>query len=140
MIIHFFYENTTFELDEQSSYMEWFKVILTNFQKDLLGLNIVFCSDEYLLDINQKYLQHDYFTDVITFDHSENEKEIEGDVYISIDRVRENAAENKVPFENELSRVMAHGLLHLIGFQDKTPEQKASMREKEDACLSLQKS
>ena len=103
------------------------------------NINYIFCSDPYLLDINQKYLNHDYFTDIITFDNSEPESEdLEGDLYISIDRVRDNALQLDQPFERELHRVMIHGVLHLMGFQDKTPEQESEMRDQEDKCLNLQ--
>lgn len=84
-------------------------------------------------------MQHDYYTDIVTFDNSESNKEIEGDIFISVDRVKDNAMENRVSFENELSRVLAHGLLHLLGYADKTEQERKVMREKEDACISLQK-
>ena len=96
----------------------------------------VFCSDDYLLDINQRFLAHDYYTDVITFDYS-IESSISGDVFVSIDRVAENAAQVGVSFENELHRVLVHGVLHLLGYKDKTSEEKAVMTDKEDFYLSL---
>ncbi len=98
-------------------------------------LNYIICSDNFLLDLNRKYLQHDYFTDVITFDYSE--VEISGDIFISAERVYDNANLSGEPFEKELCRVMAHGLLHLIGYGDKSPDEEIVMRKKEDAYLSL---
>ena len=101
------------------------------------GINFIFCSDGYLLKINQEYLNHDYYTDIITFDNSEEKKVIESDIFISTDRVTENAAENKVDFYQELFRVMIHGMLHLVGFKDKSFDDKKIMTEKENAYLSL---
>lgn len=100
-------------------------------------LNYIFCSDKYLLKINRDYLKHDDYTDVVTFDYSESTQEIEGEIYISIDRVRENADRYKQEFTNELSRVMIHGLLHLMGYGDKTEAEQTKMKEREDACLFL---
>ena len=90
-----------------------------------------------MLDINNKYLDHDYYTDIITFDNSDRELEIEGDIFISIDRVRENAKSNNIQITDELNRVIIHGLLHLMGYNDKSADEKKVMSEKEDACLSL---
>lgn len=110
--------------------------------KNLQRLDIILSSDEYLLELNQTYLQHDYFTDVITFDYSDqttpaDERALIGEVYISIDRIRENAVEYGVTIARELLRVMVHGALHLCGYNDGTPEQKAEMTAKEDYYLSL---
>ncbi len=102
--------------------------------KKLVTLTYIFCSDEYLLQINQQYLQHDYYTDVITFPYSNTE--IEGDIFISIDRIRDNAQSLNIPEKTELHRVMVHGLLHLIGYDDKTPELKKLMQEKENFYLN----
>ena len=99
-------------------------------------LSIVFCSDNYILDMNIKYLQHDYFTDIITFDYCEGEK-ISGDLFISVDSVRENALLYGATFEEELNRVMVHGVLHLIGYDDHTKAEQKTMREKENYYLSL---
>jgi rRNA maturation RNase YbeY len=106
-------------------------------QKQLGELNYIFCSDEYLLKINKEYLNHDTLTDIITFDNSEEALTIEGDIFISIERVQENAQELKVSFEEELARVMIHGVLHLVGYKDKTLEDSQKMRAKEDHYLSL---
>jgi rRNA maturation RNase YbeY len=113
----------------------WLNEIAIAYKKEIISLNYTFCSDEDLLEINKTYLNHDYYTDIITFDLSEGKKQIEGDIYISIDRVKENAKEHKVRKNNELYRVIAHGLLHLIGFKDKTKVQIQQMREGEADAL-----
>jgi probable rRNA maturation factor len=104
-------------------------------KKKILSLNYIFCSDEYLLNINQQYLQHNYYTDIITFDLSEAKDKIEGEVYISIDRVKENALENKVAFKEELYRVIFHGALHLCGYKDKSINEIKKMRSAENKYL-----
>ena len=113
----------------------WLNEIAIAYKKEIISLNYTFCSDEDLLEINKTYLNHDYYTDIITFDLSEGKKQIEGDIYISIDRVKENAKEHKVRKDTELYRVIAHGLLHLIGFKDKTKVQIQQMREGEADAL-----
>ena len=138
MAIHFFTEEISFELDQPTFYSSWLNSIISENNKKLESLNYIFCSDDHLLAINQKHLNHDYFTDIITFDNSVREAAIEADIYISIDRVRENANLHKVAFDNELSRVLVHGLLHLLGYNDKTESEKKLMREKETAYISLQ--
>ncbi len=139
MPINFFSEETTFKLDQPSFYENWLQEVLFQHSKSTGELNYIFSSDEYLLRVNQKHLNHDYYTDIVTFDHSDHEDVIEADIYISIDRVRDNAFAHEVSFQNELSRVMVHGLLHLFGFSDENDLEKKVMREKEDACISLQK-
>lgn len=99
-------------------------------------VNIIFCSDNYILDVNLKYLQHDYFTDIITFDYCENNV-LSGDLFISVDSVRENSVFYNTEFEDELNRVMVHGILHLIGYDDHTEEDQKVMREKENYYLSF---
>ena len=99
-------------------------------------INYIFCSDNFLLEINRTHLQHDYYTDIITFDLSESDA-IESDIYISIDRVKDNANQFNTDSQNELLRVIAHGLLHLIGYNDKSKDEQIIMRNKEEACLSL---
>ena len=99
-------------------------------------VNIIFCSDNYILDVNLKYLQHDYFTDIITFDYCENNV-LSGDLFISVDSVRENSVFYNTEFEDELNRVMVHGILHLIGYDDHTEDDQKVMREKENYYLSL---
>ena len=103
--------------------------------RELGKLDYVFCDDEYLAEINLQYLNHDTYTDVITFDYSEGE-EIVGDIFISIERVRENATEREIAFDEELRRVMAHGVLHLLGFNDEEDAERAAMRAKEDEVLA----
>ena len=104
--------------------------------KTLVDISIIFCSDNYILDVNIRYLHHDYFTDVITFDYCEGDR-LSGDLFISIDSVRENAIEFGTEFDEELHRVIVHGLLHLIGYDDHTQEDQKVMRGKEDYYLSL---
>jgi probable rRNA maturation factor len=109
-------------------------------QKHLEGikktsLDYIFCSDEHLLGINRQFLDHDTFTDIITFDLSEKDNEVLGEIYISADRIRDNAAKFKTPYEQELHRVIFHGALHLCGFTDKKPADKKEMTAQEDACL-----
>lgn len=114
----------------------WLQSIAKSEDVDIKRMNYIFCSDSYILKVNQDYLQHDYYTDIITFDLSES-KAIESDIYISVDRVKENAIEFKSNTETELLRVIAHGLLHLIGYNDKSKDEQIIMRKKEEACLSL---
>jgi rRNA maturation RNase YbeY len=102
----------------------------------LIELNLILCSDSYILDVNRAYLQHDYFTDIITFDNADKKLSIEGDLFISIDTVRSNAKLFKTTILNELRRVMVHGALHLCGYNDKTDEEKVQMRLKEDEYLA----
>lgn len=104
--------------------------------KTLGDISIIFCSDNYILDVNLRYLHHDYFTDVITFDYCEGNR-LSGDLFISVDSVRENAVEFGTEFDDELHRVIVHGLLHLIGYDDHTPEDQKQMRDKEDYYLGL---
>jgi len=104
--------------------------------KEAGNINYIFCDDEYLHKINVEYLQHDTLTDIITFDYTEG-KVLHSDIYISVDRVKENAEIFKVPFQRELLRVLAHGLLHLCGYKDKTPKDSALMRQKEEEMMLL---
>lgn len=106
-------------------------------KKALESLNYIFCSDEYLLDINRNYLNHDYYTDIITFDLSEPGQATTGEIYISIDRVRDNANNHDQSFKRELHRVIFHGALHLCGYGDKTQEEEVQMRKLEDKYLSM---
>lgn len=105
--------------------------------RPITSLNIIFCSDEYLLTINNQYLQHDYYTDIITFDLSENKLgPITAELYISIDRVKDNARQHNVPYYKELHRVIFHGLLHLLGYKDKLKKDQIMMRQMEDKLLA----
>lgn len=105
---------------------------------ELGELSFIFCNDDYILDVNQKYLEHDYYTDVITFDYSEDDV-LSGDIFISVDTVRSNSELFKTDMEEEFNRVLCHSLLHLIGFKDKMPEEEQEMRQNEDKCLNLLK-
>ncbi|GAA4309070.1 rRNA maturation RNase YbeY [Nibribacter koreensis] len=135
--IEFFNEDIEFEVKDEQKTKEWLQKIISNYSFELESLNYIFCSDEYLHQMNVDYLDHDTLTDVITFDNSDIEGVIEGDVFISIDRVVDNAHSFNITPERELQRVMVHGLLHLLGFDDKSPELKKLMKSKEDECLSL---
>lgn len=135
-IIEFSTEAIDFELKEEQAVTVWLKKIIEQAGNRLRLLNFIFCSDEYLHRINVEYLDHDTLTDIITFPYAEPPI-IEGDIFISIDRVRDNAGDYNVTFEQELCRVMAHGVLHLCGYGDKTPEEQRIMRQKEDEALKL---
>ena len=139
MPLSFFSEEIDFSLTNSSETITWLEQVCSDNHVQIGELNYIFCSDQYLLEINKKYLDHDYYTDIITFDHSDEEEIIEGDVFISIDRIKENSDTLKTDFNSELHRVIVHGMLHLIGFDDKSEEDKKLMREKEDAYLSLLK-
>ena len=115
---------------------QWFNTVCESESRVAQEINVIFCSDEELLRINQEALNHDYYTDIITFDYC-IENQVFGDLFISVDRVKDNATTLDVAFIDELHRVMVHGLLHLCGYADDTPELKAQMRHKEDFYLSL---
>ena len=137
MAINFFEEETTFRLDKRQKRKKWLKSIADSEEFKILDLNYIFCSDEYLYNINVEYLNHDTYTDIITFDNSEEENKIEGDIFISIDRVEENSKKLQVPIEDELSRVISHGLFHLMGYKDKKKEEVEKMRTKEEFAINL---
>ena len=125
-----------FKLGRQRGVKEWLIQIAANEGRKIESLTVVFVSDNYLAKLNNQYLRHNTLTDILTFDYTE-EGPVVGEIYISIPRVRENARNYKQPFDRELRRVMAHGLLHILGYKDKTARQSAEMRRKEEACLSL---
>jgi len=133
--IEFFNEAIDFKLNNEEEIKRWLLKAGLEEKKALDTIEIVFCSDEYLLQINQEHLQHDYYTDIITFPLGSDP--IQANVFISVDRVKENAQLYKVSFENELHRVIIHGLLHLFGYGDKTSKEKELMRSKEDHYLAL---
>lgn len=137
MNIQFFYEDTDFVLDQPGKIQWWVSEVIRSEQYTLDNLSYIFCSDEYLHKMNKEYLDHDTYTDIITFDNSEEEGVIDSDIFISIDRVDENSEIQDTNFNDELARVIIHGVLHLMGWSDKTDALKKQMREKEDACLSL---
>lgn len=136
-MIHFFSEEIDFKVPNPIKTKRWIKSIIESEQYVLNQLNYIFCSDEYLLNVNKEYLDHDYYTDIITFDNSEEEGVVEGDLFISIDRIKNNAEQMSISFEDELKRVMIHGVLHLIGYDDTSDDLKAEIRSKENECLSL---
>ena len=134
-MISFNYESD-FKLDNESVFKKWLQKIIFSENKEEGEINFIFCDDDYLLDINQRYLNHDYFTDIISFDYSIG-NELHGDVYISTDRVLENASIFNVVFEEELLRVMAHGILHYCGFNDKSSSESDLMRLKENEKIAM---
>ncbi|MDA9261829.1 rRNA maturation RNase YbeY [Flavobacteriales bacterium] len=117
---------------------KWINSIISNYSKIPGELTYIFCSDDYLLNLNIEHLNHDTLTDIITFDYTKTGI-ISGDIFISIDRIEENAKKFQVTFQEELNRVMAHGILHLIGFKDKTDEEKKEMRQAENLALEILK-
>lgn len=129
-------EDIKFEFKGKLSNNKWLRLVASSEIRKVGDINIIFCSDNYILDVNMKYLQHDYFTDIITFDYCEGEV-LSGDLFISIDSVRENAEFYKTGFQDELNRVIVHGILHLIGYDDHSKEEIKVMRSKEDYYLSL---
>lgn len=135
-VINFFNEDTSYALKDKKKLKKWVQLIIEAHHKSLGEVNFVFCSDDYLHKMNLEYLQHDTLTDIITFDYCENET-ISGDLFISIDRVKDNAALLKIKLVDELHRVMIHGVLHLIGFKDKTKQDAATMRSQEEKSLIL---
>ena len=137
MAIYFFSEKINFELKEKLNRKRWLKNIATKAGFNIKELNYVFCSDEYLYQINLEYLNHETYTDIITFDNSEKEFDLSGDIFISIERINENAKTHNQEIETELSRVLAHGLLHLMGYKDKTKEESTLMRQKEEESINL---
>jgi rRNA maturation RNase YbeY len=136
--INFFVEDVEFKLNHKIIIIKWIKSIVESHQQSIEEINYIFCSDEYLLNVNREYLDHDYYTDIITFDNREElDEPILSDIFISIDRVKENAITEATHFDNELHRVLIHGVLHLLGQADKTEEQQVAMRKSEEASLSL---
>ena len=138
-LIEFFSEDVEFEPEHGEELKLWLETLISSHNYKLKNLTYIFCSDEYLHQMNLDYLQHDTYTDIITFDNSDEEGILEGDIFISIDRVRENGATLQIPFLDELHRVMAHGALHLLGFDDKSPELKAEMTKAENDVLNKRK-
>ncbi|WP_285010136.1 rRNA maturation RNase YbeY [Pedobacter faecalis] len=135
--IFFFSEDLNFTLKNKTVIRSWLLDVIQAEGYVLSELNVIFCSDAYLLDINKRFLQHDTFTDVVTFDSSEEPKTIQGDIFISVDRIRENASTYKEPFLKELCRVMVHGTLHLLDYKDKSKTDKARMTAREDHYLAM---
>ncbi len=135
-MVSYFVQDTDFKFVKRRLNNAWLKLVAESEVRKLGNINIIFCSDNYILDVNMKYLQHDYFTDIITFDYCEGNV-LSGDLFISVDSVRENSVFFKTEFADELNRVIVHGILHLIGYDDHTPEDQKTMREKENYYLEL---
>ena len=138
MPIRFFYEETDQKIDNPRKAISWLIKSAEREKRSISDVNYIFCSDSYLLKLNQKFLNHNTFTDIITFDYSEGRR-IAGEIYISLERVEENSLKFNSSFQDELRRVMIHGVLHLVGYRDKKPKEIATMRKKEEAYLSLWK-
>ncbi|EMR03103.1 rRNA maturation RNase YbeY [Cesiribacter andamanensis] len=135
--INFFSEDIDFTLSNKLKTRSWIKKVCQEEGVSVRELNVIFCSDPYLRQLNKEYLQHDYFTDIVTFDNAEEEGVLEGDLFISIDRIQENSQDYAISTDQELRRVIIHGVLHLLGYGDKSEAEQTLMRQKEDACLSL---
>lgn len=132
-MISFFTEDVDYTLKDKLKIKRWIQQTVASESKKTEDINIIFCSDEYLLEVNKQYLNHDYYTDIITFNY--NTDKINGDLFISLDRVADNANQNNVPRETELLRVIIHGVLHLLGYNDKTAKEEKEIRAKEDSCI-----
>lgn len=136
-LIQFFSEGVSYRLEHEKDVQQWLLELIGQENLKAGVINYIFCNDDYLLELNQKFLERNTLTDVIAFDYREEENEVSGDVFISIERTRENAKKYNQAPENELLRVIVHGLLHLCGYDDSTPAQKEEMTLKEDKYLSL---
>ncbi|MDI1316876.1 rRNA maturation RNase YbeY [Flavobacterium sp.] len=134
-MISFNYE-LDFKLEDETIYSDWISKVISSENRDEGEINYIFCDDDYLIELNQKYLDHDTLTDVISFDYSEG-NELHGDIFISIERVRDNAADFKVAFDEELKRVLVHGVLHYCGYKDKSERDEILMRQKEEEKMKL---
>lgn len=137
-MINFFSEDTELPFIDKSAVSGWIREVISMHDKIAGEINYIFCSDEKILSVNREFLKHDYFTDIITFDYSE-QKILAGDIYISLDTVASNAADLRSSYESELNRVIVHGILHLCGFMDKLPDESIQMRKLEDEALNLLK-
>lgn len=134
-MISFNYE-TDFQLDNETQFSDWISKVILSESKKEGDINYIFCDDEYILEINKQYLDHDYYTDIISFDYSVG-NELNGDIFVSIDRVKENATDFNATFDDELKRVIIHGILHYCGYKDKSEEDEALMRSKEDEKTTM---
>jgi rRNA maturation RNase YbeY len=133
--IHYFVEDSQFKLPDLKLTTKWIQNVIQQEKYRLINLNFIFCSDQYLHEKNLTYLQHDTLTDVITFNYADRQEAIEGEIYISIERITENAATYQVSFWQELYTVMVHGVLHLLGYNDETVAEQQAMREKEKVYM-----
>jgi rRNA maturation RNase YbeY len=137
MDINFFFTDATITLTDRTKLKQFIALLFKKEKKTASSLTYVFCSDEYLLGINKQFLNHDYYTDIITFDLSTTKEKIEGEIYISVDRVKDNAKQHNSTKQQELHRVIFHGILHLCGYKDKTGNEEKTMRAAEDKYLGL---
>lgn len=131
-----FFSETDFSLNEEKSHLQWLESVIESEGKSIEEINFIFCDDEYLHKINLQYLDHDTYTDIISFDNSEGGL-LAGDIFISVERVMENSTEIGVPFDEELRRVLVHGVLHFCGYKDKTESETQIMRQKEDEKIAM---
>ncbi len=136
-LIQFFTEEVDFTPEHEPQLRDWIVNAISREGFDAGVINIIFCNDEYLSELNQRFLERDTLTDVIAFDYRENDRDVSGDIFISIDRTAENAMKYGQSFEEETRRVIIHGVLHLCGYSDKSPAEQSLMRSKEDYYLSL---
>ncbi len=137
-MIEFYYEQVPDNQVNENIIKSWISKIITGNNSFLGSINYIFCNDDYILDINKQYLNHDYYTDIITFDYCDN-KIISGDLFISLDTVLSNSEKFSTTYTQELYRVIIHGILHLLGFKDKSEEEVAEMRNQEELALDLLK-
>ena len=137
MPIFFHNDEISFDLKGKRKIKDWINAVIAGYDKKSGDINYVFCSDESLYNINKQRLKHNYYTDIITFDLSESETIVEGDLFLSIDRIRDNSLALGESFDNELYRVMIHGILHLLGYRDKTDNEQQQMRQQENKALKL---
>lgn len=135
-MIYFYNEDIDFPELNPEVYTKWIERVIKNYRKERGDVSFIFCTDQYLLRINREFLNHDYFTDIITFNYNSGNV-LSGDIFISIETVQANASDFNVSFQDELRRVIIHGILHLVGFDDKTKEQKQIMRQKEDEAMNM---
>ena len=133
-MINFISENIKLPDIEQNKISDWIKSIVTSYGMKMGNINYIFCTDDRILEVNKQYLQHDYYTDIITFDYTIKNK-ISGDIFISLDTVKSNSEEQKTNYKEELLRIIIHGILHLCGQDDKNPTDKAEMTRKENLAL-----
>ncbi|MGL4292428.1 MAG: rRNA maturation RNase YbeY [Bacteroidales bacterium] len=136
MAINFYAEQTEMPAFKKTETKEWIKAVAAGYGKKIGDVSYIFCDDAKILEVNKQYLQHDYYTDIITFDYTEGDK-IGGDLFISVDTVKSNAEQFEQSFDKELHRVIIHGILHLCGIDDQSPEQRANMIENENKALTL---
>ncbi|MBA4407860.1 MAG: rRNA maturation RNase YbeY [Bacteroidota bacterium] len=136
MSVKFFSEDAPIPKLKKRILIRWIKNVIVSEGKSVGDISFIFCSDSYLLEVNNKYLDHDYYTDIITFGYVKDNL-IQGDIFVSVDRVKENAGTYNTSFENEIQRILIHGVLHLLGYKDKSKKDKYIMTSKEDIYLKM---